>query len=96
MASFAAAPAAARGFVGGFHGGFGGFHGGFGGFHGGGWHGGWGPDYGWGWAGWVGPWWPYVYAWDYAPYPYGCYFIRERVYNRVGHVIGYRKVEVCD
>lgn len=101
-------PAAARG--GGFHGGGfhgGGFHGGF---HGGNWagvHGGWGPHWhggGWGWAGWSWGF-PYYYYGYPAYYPYGygygpdysagCYDARRPIYSRRGHVIGYRRIEVC-
>ncbi len=83
---------------GGFHGG--GFHGGYGGgYRGyGGW--GWGGYGGWGWGDYYGD--PYDAYYGYGryggPYPYagdaGC--VRpQRVYDRHGHYLGRRYVDMC-
>lgn len=102
-------PAAARGGGWGGHGGGGwGGHGGGGwGGHGGHWHGGWGG----GWGGYYGYPYGYGYGYGYPYYGYGygygdygygypnageCYYVRRRVYSRSGHLIGHRRVEVCE
>ena len=79
-----------------YHGG-GGFHGGgFRGGHGGGWRGGYG-GYGWGWGPWVGGYYPYYGDFAYNDYGYGgpgCMTVRP-VYDRYGHYLGRRTVDIC-